>query len=762
MGRSTWSLGLVGLSLLLRISALAQVQQTLIFQPVAGNGDDGNLTRVSAGSEWPPNGQIFVDIGPSFVTLDKSFVPTFTQYRIEDFLIRFNTAALPDNATIVSAEIDLYHYVNTINPADDNPNLSMVASWYDANNWPIDASDYVSDIVNPTALAPRSISLMQIDGIYYGMSLLNPGSVSRTGYTGLRFVIQKSTAPLGGNRVDFGGSSSGPSASAKLVVVFTVPNPSKPIIQYLSGPPVNTPTITRTFTPVPTGTITPTRTITPTATPTASPTITLTFTPTSAGASTSTPTASFTLTGTSTRTFTPSGTPTVTPTRTAFLSNKLIQVLPGSTRTNTPTFTTTPTRSFTQTPTPFGPTATPTNASISVTFRTGVCCTGKDGTNCEDTDSGAPGQQLRICVNETQCPNSPYTSCAGYSEWDGEVGVIGSPLYSPLSACNYSNFNGTIMANRRTRSNGFDVTTTRVRWDTSIIPDSATVLSASVTFNTGVVDTTSLRLFVAKYEPLYVPPPQCGQFVATFLADAFAVPMSALAPLSNNGIVLSAVSNINKTGYTSLQMGISDGSAPNEGNTVTIATYDSLNFEGPSLTVVYSNPAGAPTSTPLPTLSQTPGQSATVTPTFTIAPTPRVVKPVIQYLGPTVPPTSTITPTRTITPTSTSIITPTRTPTNTPILSRPRNAIVQYLLNPTPTVTETPTGILPDTPTPTVTKTPFLSNALIQYPFVPSQSPTETGTPTQPPTPLVTFTFTPTRTPIPPYCGPESTPMVVQ
>ncbi|MBI4193431.1 MAG: hypothetical protein HY536_02270, partial [Candidatus Colwellbacteria bacterium] len=89
---------------------------------------------------------------------------------------------IPDNATILSATLNLYFdYVFIGFPGG----LSARAEYYSA--WPIDEADY-SFMAGNNAHAGTPLSSLA-RGAYHNFALQNLGNISRTGYTGFRLSV---------------------------------------------------------------------------------------------------------------------------------------------------------------------------------------------------------------------------------------------------------------------------------------------------------------------------------------------------------------------------------------------------------------------------------------------------------------------------------------------------------------------------------------------------------------------------------------------
>jgi hypothetical protein len=140
----------------------------------------------------------------------------FSQYRVYVPLLRFDTSAIPDTATITSATLKVY-----VNTKVNQDSRNLVAEWYAASNWPIDTADYALDST-ASALAPVDIGTIATS-TFDAFALRNVGSVSTTGYTGLRLHVDGG-APAGDNYVQFAAfDSTTGTPKPQLVVTYTLP-----------------------------------------------------------------------------------------------------------------------------------------------------------------------------------------------------------------------------------------------------------------------------------------------------------------------------------------------------------------------------------------------------------------------------------------------------------------------------------------------------------------------------------------------------------
>ena len=187
---------------------------TLTFT-VAASGDDGDLNSSSpASGGYPPTGSaIPYSTGGVFTTGRRL---AFSKYQVLVPLLRFDTSALPDGATITSATLKL-----RVNAKADGDNRDLQAEWYSASNWPIDAADYTLDST-ANALAGADITAITT-GTVNSFTLAGLANVNTTGSTGLRLHLSGGQ-PSADNYVQFAAFDNTKGYPApQLVIDWTLP-----------------------------------------------------------------------------------------------------------------------------------------------------------------------------------------------------------------------------------------------------------------------------------------------------------------------------------------------------------------------------------------------------------------------------------------------------------------------------------------------------------------------------------------------------------
>jgi len=182
---------------------------TVSTLPVAVAGDDGDLEY--SHSSWPANGGTFINTAAyanGVVAAKSLYLGT---YYNAVALLRFNTGAIPDDATITGVVLKLY-IESKLDSAD---NYGLVGDYYDFGGEPTVAGDWIEtatsiftaiDIGSLTATAQNNITLTNLSGI------------NKTGYTGIRLTLTGGT-PTTLNSVRVGKHES--SQPAVLEVTYT-------------------------------------------------------------------------------------------------------------------------------------------------------------------------------------------------------------------------------------------------------------------------------------------------------------------------------------------------------------------------------------------------------------------------------------------------------------------------------------------------------------------------------------------------------------
>jgi thermitase len=180
-----------------------------ITSSVAAAGDDGNV--MVTGPAYPPVGGGVPNTTGTVLTAGRRFV--YGGYDVFAGLVRFDTSAIPDDATVTAATLRLY-----VTGKADRDNRNLVGEWYGAGSWPIDAADYVLNPVG-SALVGADLGAIVV-GASNEFALTGLGSISKTGFTGLRLGVDGGQ-PTADNFVQIAAFDHATLPEPRLVVTYT-------------------------------------------------------------------------------------------------------------------------------------------------------------------------------------------------------------------------------------------------------------------------------------------------------------------------------------------------------------------------------------------------------------------------------------------------------------------------------------------------------------------------------------------------------------
>jgi hypothetical protein len=186
-------------------------------------------------------------------------------------------------------------------------------------------------------------------------------------------------------------------------------------------------------------------------------------------------------------------------------------------------------------------------------------------------------------------PTTIYNVSAG--NYDGYVFSANSPTYPPTFGGGY-NVTGTVMGtDKQYISTNYRVDNSFVKFDTSSVPDTATVIGTILNMHVGTIYNIDSRNLILEYY-MYTNMGD-AQWLATTGNNANAgIPLSSILSNAWNQYTLINLSNINKTGETGFRFGISGGQ-PTGDNYIAHHTFESATK--PYLSVTYSIPPTTPT-----------------------------------------------------------------------------------------------------------------------------------------------------------------------
>lgn len=173
---------------------------------VLSDVDDGCGYKTGGG--YPPTG--------SYVVLDGSALYAWKgTSEVDCSFIRWDTSAIPDDATITAATLRVY-----VTGVGANPDSrSLVGDWYDFGGEPSVDADWTAS-VGTTAVAGTALSSFSLYS-WSDISLSNPdANINKTGYTGIRLGVS-GAAGTADNYVAFAAYEYDPTKAPELVVTYT-------------------------------------------------------------------------------------------------------------------------------------------------------------------------------------------------------------------------------------------------------------------------------------------------------------------------------------------------------------------------------------------------------------------------------------------------------------------------------------------------------------------------------------------------------------
>jgi hypothetical protein len=227
------------------------------------------------------------------------------------------------------------------------------------------------------------------------------------------------------------------------------------------------------------------------------------------------------------------------------------------------------------------PTATQTASATCVVFRTGYCCTSANGTDCSASACGA----------NSGCQVYPFLVCAGASIDDGQVGRASSAVYPPTTTTTASTTATSLDPQRSFAGAAYSVQNGLLRFNTAALPDTATVVSATLIPHliAPPVSADGLSLTGEWYN--WGPSVGAEDFSLSAASSAFSVPATSLVAGANQIPLSAPAINVSRTGYTYLRTHISQrpADAPPTGvNSVKLGQFDHITQPGSSLEVCYT------------------------------------------------------------------------------------------------------------------------------------------------------------------------------
>jgi hypothetical protein len=183
--------------------------------PIMAGADDGYLEQKGpASGGYPPSGSVITNTTAPFLAAARRLSHN-NDYSVMAALLRFDTSALPDGATVTAAALEL-----RVTGKADADNRALQAEWYPASSWPIDGGDWSLDS-SATALAGADLTGIAT-GQVTSFPLTGLGGLSTTGSTALRLHVSGGQ-PAGENYLVLAAFEDASLPAAQLVLEWSMP-----------------------------------------------------------------------------------------------------------------------------------------------------------------------------------------------------------------------------------------------------------------------------------------------------------------------------------------------------------------------------------------------------------------------------------------------------------------------------------------------------------------------------------------------------------
>ena len=496
------------------VVVVASPPSTLVAFGVSAGGDDGDLLARSGA--YPPSVSPNVNTSGGIFTAGRRLFGT--NYDVIVGLLRFDTSSLPDDATVTSAKLRVY-----VNKKSDGNNRNLVGGWYAGSNWPIDVADYALES-SADALEGADVTGLSV-GSVNEFTLSGLGSVSRTGYSGLRLHIDGGV-PTADNYVQFASFDHATLPEPQLVVTYTAgaaPSaPANTVLPAVSGSAQEGQTLSAT-----------------------------------------------------TGTWSNSPTGYAYQWRRCDSSGAGCVDLAGAT----------------------GSTYALVAADVGSTIRVRLTASNAGGSASASSDQTA-------VVAAAGPPSTLVAFGVSAGGDDGDL-LARSGAYPPSVSPNVNTSGGIFTAGRRLFGTNYDVIVGLLRFDTSSLPDDATVTSAKLRVYVNKKSDGNNRNLVGGWYAGSNWPIDVADYALESSADALeGADVTGLSVGSVNEFTLSGLGSVSRTGYSGLRLHI-DGGVPTADNYVQFASFDHATLPEPQLVVTYTAGAApsAPANTVLPAVS---------------------------------------------------------------------------------------------------------------------------------------------------------------
>jgi hypothetical protein len=197
---------------------------TVVTIPIAAGADDGYISHDQAPNAWPPvggSGAVLTDATAAGIRVRKVRHGTFNFSQSSVGALIFDTSAIPDDATITAATLQVVVGVSNV---QGSLAKTLDLEWYDFGAGIDDAGDWVENLVSASAgSVPFATWSAWADNATVNISLSNPTSINKSGETGIR-IAHSSGDPGAGvqdNEVTFYAFENATFNEPRLVVTYT-------------------------------------------------------------------------------------------------------------------------------------------------------------------------------------------------------------------------------------------------------------------------------------------------------------------------------------------------------------------------------------------------------------------------------------------------------------------------------------------------------------------------------------------------------------
>jgi hypothetical protein len=197
---------------------------TVVTIPIAAGADDGYISHDQAPNAWPPvggSGAVLTDATAAGIRVRKVRHGTFNFSQSSVGALIFDTSAIPDDATITAATLQVVVGVSNV---QGSLAKTLDLEWYDFGAGIDDAGDWVENLVSASAgSVPFATWSAWADNATVNISLSNPTSINKSGETGIR-IAHSSGDPGAGvqdNEVSFYAFENATFNEPRLVVTYT-------------------------------------------------------------------------------------------------------------------------------------------------------------------------------------------------------------------------------------------------------------------------------------------------------------------------------------------------------------------------------------------------------------------------------------------------------------------------------------------------------------------------------------------------------------